>query len=100
MGTVARCWTAAFLTGGVLGAGLSAAAPAAAECVNSGGATVCAQGEVRGSGQPPPPTAGPYVPYPCDYDPYCSDGGLSIILNPGWGGGGNNRPILPRPTPR
>jgi N-acetylmuramoyl-L-alanine amidase len=43
------------------------------------------------------------VPYPCDYDPYCYDGGLSIIIDPGWGGGnggGNGGPILPRPTPR
>lgn len=103
MGTLSRCWTAAFITAGLLAAALQAAATAGAECVNSGGATVCAQGQVRGSGQPPPPTAGPYVPYPCDYDPYCYDGGLSIIIDPGWGGGnggGNGGPILPRPTPR
>jgi hypothetical protein len=41
-------------------------------------------------------TAGPWYPYPCDYDYYCDDGGMSIIL----GGadvdidrpGGPNRP--------
>lgn len=99
MGADTGRWTVALLTGALATASLVAPAPARAECVNSGGATVCAQGQVRGSGQPPPPTAGPYVPYPCDYDPFCYDGGLSIIIDPG--GGGNNPPNRPiRPTPR
>lgn len=72
---------------------------AAADCVNAGGSTVCAQGTVTGGG-PTPPTAGPYVPYPCDYD-YLCDAGLSIELGPPdrpdhpWrpgGGGGGHRP--------
>ncbi|MCC9179699.1 hypothetical protein LOC73_02530 [Mycolicibacterium mageritense] len=66
---------------------VSTAPPAAAECVNAGGSTVCAQGTVRGGG-PEPPTAGPYVPYPCEYDWYCQGGGLDIIIGGGdidWG---------------
>ncbi len=67
---------------------LPAAPTAEADCVDAGSATVCAQGTVTGGG-PEAPTAGPYYPYPCQYDWYCdNDGGLSIILDPGPPGGG------------
>lgn len=101
MPTLACRWTAVFVTAGVGAAGLVAAAPADADCVYGGGSTVCAQGDVRGAdGAPGPSTSGPYVPYPCDYDPYCYDGGLSIILDPGDGPNRPPRPRPPRPTPR
>lgn len=57
---------------------------AAAECTNAGGVTVCAQGDVRG-----PDTgegagySGPVVPYPCEYDWYCDDWDMDVIVDPG-----------------
>lgn len=75
---------------------VTVAPPAAADCVDAGGSTVCAQGTVRGGG-PEPPTAGPYYPYPCELDWYCDTGGLNIIIgggDNGWDGGGI-RPIRP-----
>jgi hypothetical protein len=79
--------------------GIVSAPTAIADCVNAGGATVCAQGTVTGGG-PQAPTAGPYYPYPCEYDWLCNDGGLSIAIDPpdrpwrpdGGGGGGGIRP--------
>lgn len=76
---------------------LAVAPQAAADCVPAGNTTICAQGTVSGGG-PTPPSAGPYVPYPCDYD-YLCDAGLSIELGPPdrpdhpWrpGGGGGGR---------
>ena len=71
------------------------ALPAAADCVNAGGSTVCAQGTVRGGG-PTPPKAG-YYPSAC-YDPWYCDNGWDIDLDldrpnrPGGGGGGGGRP--------
>ena len=47
-----------------------AAPPARADCIYSGGSTVCAQGEVRGA-DGVPRAATPYVPYPCENDWYC-----------------------------
>ncbi len=93
-------WTAAVVIAGVGTAGLLTASPARADCVYGGGSTVCAQGEVRGAEGAPPTSGSPYVPYPCDYDPYCYDGGLSIILDPGDGPNRPPRPRPPRPTPR
>lgn len=59
---------------------------AVADCTTSGGVTVCAQGTVSGpSGAPS--SSGPYYPYPCEYDWLCDDGGVSIIVDPGPGGG-------------
>ena len=58
---------------------LVAAPPAAAECVDGGGVTLCSQGETRVSNTSPVPRATPYVPYPCDMDWSC-DQGLSIAL--------------------
>jgi hypothetical protein len=68
--------------------GVIEASPARADCVNAGAATVCAQGTVTGGG-PDAPTAGPYMPYPCEYDWLCDDGGLSIVINP------PDRPVRP-----
>ncbi|KRE28081.1 hypothetical protein ASG82_11605 [Mycobacterium sp. Soil538] len=65
---------------------LAVAAPAAAECVSSNGTTVCSQGTVRGTNNGQGPGSldtGPAWPYPCEYDWYCNDGGLSIIFTPG-----------------
>jgi hypothetical protein len=58
---------------------LVAAPPAAADCVDGGGVTLCSQGEPRVSNTSPVPRATPYVPYPCDMDWSC-DQGLSIAL--------------------
>jgi hypothetical protein len=80
--------------------GIVAAPSAAAECNSSGGATVCAQGDVRG-GSGGGSTTGAYYPYPCEDDWLCGDGELSVILDPPsigggpiWGGGpgGPGRP--------
>jgi hypothetical protein len=69
-----------------VGFGTAVAPPASADCVYSGGATICSQGEVRGaSGAPGPST--PYYPYPCEDDWMCGDGGVSIIVDPGPPGG-------------
>ncbi|KMO70322.1 hypothetical protein EV589_0514 [Mycobacterium sp. BK558] len=65
---------------------LAGAAPADAECVSSNGTTVCSQGTVRGTNNGQGPGSldtGPAWPYPCEYDWYCNDGGLSIIFTPG-----------------
>jgi len=69
--------------------------PARADCNYSGGATVCAQGEVRGAdGVPRAATAG--VPYPCENDWYCgTDWDLDIGWNPGGGIGGPGGPGRP-----
>ncbi len=70
-----------------------AAGPAGADCNYNGGATVCAQGEVRGAdGVPRQATAG--VPYPCENDWYCgSDWDLDVAWDPGRPGiGGPGRP--------
>lgn len=79
---------------------ITTAPPAAAECIDAGGSTVCAQGNVRGGG-PTPPKAGPYYPYYCANDWYCAGGGLEINIDPrppdngGGGGGGGWRPGRP-----
>jgi hypothetical protein len=72
--------------------GIVAAPTASADCTNAGGATVCAQGTVRGGG-PDAPTAGPYYPSYCADPWYCDDGwDVDVILGrpgrPGGGGGG------------
>ena len=84
----------------VFSLGLVTATPAAADCSTSSGVTLCSQGDVRGSDSGPGPgttRAGPWYPYPCEYDYYCDDGGVSIILGGGdvdidRPGGGPNRP--------
>jgi hypothetical protein len=72
------------------GIGLASAPSAVADCVYSGGATICSQGEVRGASGAPGPS-GPYYPYPCEDDWMCGDGGVSVIV--GGGGGGIGPPI-------
>ncbi len=87
-----------YLIGGLVTAaaavvGVIVAPTAVAECQSSGGATVCAQGSVRGSGQPAPSTGGVYYPYPCQDDWLCGDGGVTLVFGGGdGGGGGGNRP--------
>ncbi len=94
---------------------LTDAPEAAADCTSSGGTTICSQGEVRGSssGAGPSDSAGPSVPYPCDWGYYACDDywgwDLDIDVDPGRpgiggpggpgrpggigpGGGGGNRP--------
>ena len=68
------------------------APPARADCNYAGGATVCAQGEVRGAdGVPRAATAA--VPYPCENDWYCNtDWDLDVGWNPGPGVGLPGRP--------
>jgi hypothetical protein len=54
--------------------GLVTASPAAADCTSSSGVTLCSQGDVRGSNTGDGPSgAGPYFPYPCEYDYLCDD---------------------------
>jgi hypothetical protein len=61
--------------------GVISASPASADCTNAGGATVCAQGEVRGGG-PSPPSAGYYPSY-CADPWYCDDGwDVDVVLPP------------------
>ena len=62
--------------------GIVTAPPALADCVNSGGSTVCAQGTVRGGG-PDAPLAGPSYPSYCADPWYCDDGwDVDVILPP------------------
>jgi hypothetical protein len=69
-----------------------ASPPARADCVYSGGSTVCAQGEVRGA-DGVPRAATPYVPYPCENDWYCgTDWDLNADWDPGFGTGLPGRP--------
>jgi hypothetical protein len=75
-----------------------AAPPAVADCNYNGGATVCAQGEVRGAdGVPREATA--VVPYPCENDWYCgTDWDLDVAWDPGRPGiGGPGRPGIGGP---
>ncbi|MBP2454823.1 hypothetical protein [Mycolicibacterium lutetiense] len=88
------------LTGLTIPIAVSVAPPAAADCVDAGGSTVCAQGTVRGGG-PEAPKAGPYYPYYCTDAWSCGDWGLDINIDPGppdnggGGGGGGWRPNRP-----
>jgi hypothetical protein len=66
---------------GGVGIGIAVAPVAAAECTSAGGATICAQGEVRGGGGGEVST-GPYYPYPCEDDWLCNDGGVDIVFGP------------------
>ena len=67
------------------------APPAEADCNYAGGATVCAQGEVRGA-DGVPRAATPVVPYLCEYDWYC---GTDWDLDVGWDPGRPGRPAEP-----
>jgi len=57
------------------------ASPAIADCTSSGAATVCAQGDVRGSSGGP--VSGPVYPSYCADPWYCDDDwDMDIYLNP------------------
>src|SRR5262249_15674402 len=56
---------------------------ASGDCVTSGYATICSQGDVRGDNNPAPSSSGPYWPYPCQDDWLCDTGDLSVIVDPG-----------------
>jgi hypothetical protein len=72
---------------------VAGAPPAEADCTYNGGATVCAQGDVRGAdGVPRSSTA--VVPYPCEDDWYC---GSDWDVNVDWNPGRPNRPGGGRP---
>jgi hypothetical protein len=65
----------------VLASTLAAAPPAAADCVDGGGITICSQGETRKTNTSPVPRAStPYVPLDCAQDWLC-DQGLGIALS-------------------
>ncbi|BBY98875.1 hypothetical protein [Mycolicibacterium fallax] len=65
------------------GAVVAGAPTAAADCVNSGGTTICSQGDVRGADSS---GSGTYAPYPCEYDWYCYDGGgVGVVFGAGDG---------------
>ena len=68
---------ATVLAEAVIAGGVGAAPPAAADCTYANGATVCAQGEVRG---PSGDISGPVVPYPCEYDWLCYDGDVDLVF--------------------
>lgn len=70
------------------------APPAKADCVSSGGTTLCSQGESRGSNNGNGPSGSVYTPYPCENDWYCgTDWDLDVDWNPGRPGiGGPGRP--------
>lgn len=68
------CSYMAILAVSTFAVGLVTASPAAADCTSSGGVTLCSQGDVRGSNTGDGPSgAGPYMPYPCEYDYLCDD---------------------------
>ncbi|WP_102141355.1 hypothetical protein [Mycobacterium hubeiense] len=68
--------------------GIITAPTVSADCNYAAGATVCAQGEVRGA-DGVPRAATPVVPYPCEYDWYC---GTEWDLDIGWDPGRPDRP--------
>ena len=62
---------------------LTAAPPAAADCISASGpdpVTLCSQGEARQSNTSPVPRSTPYVPLDCEMDWLC-DQGLGIALS-------------------
>lgn len=81
------------ITAAILGAGLVSAVPARADCVSSGGTTLCSQGDVRGgdTGAGPGSMGSSYTPYICGYDGDCDDWGWYFDVDvdrPGIGGPG------------
>jgi hypothetical protein len=72
--------------------GVISAWPASADCSGAGYATVCAQGDVRGSGGSAP-SAGPAYPSYCADPWYCDDDwDMDVIINPRPPGGDIGRP--------
>jgi hypothetical protein len=71
---------------------------ASAECIDAGGVTVCAQGQVSGpDGVARPQT--PYVPYPCEFDWLCDDSDADVPVGPPGGGIDIGRPGRPGDRP-
>jgi hypothetical protein len=58
--------------------GVLTASPASASCTNAADVTFCSAGGVGAEAVAPLPI----VPYPCDYDWFCVDGGLSLMFDP------------------
>ena len=94
----------ALVVGGLGIAGVVDATAARADCVSSGGTTICSQGDVRGAdtGQGPGSTGGSGYGYMCGYDWDCDYGwgwDVDVDLSPGPGprppgggiGGGGGR---------
>jgi hypothetical protein len=65
-------------------AGLTGAPVAAADCNNSSGTTVCAQGDIRGTHAPPParPAYGFGFGFGCGYICFGGGGGSSVPIGP------------------
>ena len=96
----------ALVVGGIGIVDVVDAAPARADCVSSGGTTICSQGDVRGAdtGEGPGSTGGSGYGYMCGYDWDCDYGwgvDFDVDLSPGPrppggiggpGGGGGGRP--------
>ncbi len=83
----------------VVSSALAVAPTAAADCTSASGTTICSQGDVRGADTGDGPSgAGPYMPYPCEYDYLCygNNWGMVLDLDPGPGiglpGTPGNRP--------
>ncbi len=83
-----ECFLVPVLAVAAAAAGMITAPSAIAECTNSGGVTICAQGSVSGPSGGPSSSSGPYYPYPCYDDWLCDDGGVSVIVDPGPPNGG------------
>lgn len=65
----------------IVGANISLASPAVADCNNTGYATICAQGTVTGGSTAP--VRGPVYPGYCADPWYCSDDwGIDVDLRP------------------
>lgn len=78
--------------------GLSFAPPAFARCNYSTGVTMCEPGEVPDRPQNQQTSINlPVVPYPCEDDWLCDDGGLSIVLD---ADNDNDRPQIDNDLPR
>lgn len=81
---------------GIVAAGLASAPPASADCVSSGGTTLCSQGDARGSDTGRGPgTMSSYNPYVCGYDGDCDYGwgwDVDVDLSPGRPGHRPGRP--------
>lgn len=70
------CFLIVFLAVSAFCFSLLSLSPAAADCTSSAGVTLCSQGDVHGSDTGDGPSgAGPYMPYPCEYDYLCNDYG-------------------------
>ena len=72
---ILKCSLMAAFIAPVLSLSVSTAGPAGADCANAAGLSVCS-GADAGPGAVP---SLPYYHYPCDLDPFCSTGSLSLL---------------------